>query len=154
MYVVEIEPGLWLAPWEGDPGRTLVIGNAERFESRDQADAAAVKAMRDMHGREVKAGDLIRVNHYIDARTGRKCYIHKLIVLADDDSQIVENGKHLYAVDVIDIACRGSLDKAFKCRLDVCNPAGFEIIDGPMIGRETWYERPKQPLHEDTAGSE
>lgn len=29
--VVELEPGVWLADWPGDPGRTLRYENALRF---------------------------------------------------------------------------------------------------------------------------
>jgi len=36
-YVVELEKGVWIAPWEGDPGRTLVIGNAKYFETEKEA---------------------------------------------------------------------------------------------------------------------
>ena len=30
-YIVELEPGVWLAPWDGDPGRTLKRKNAQEF---------------------------------------------------------------------------------------------------------------------------
>lgn len=36
-YIVELEPGVWLAPWSGDPGRTLVKKEARRFKSRGEA---------------------------------------------------------------------------------------------------------------------
>ncbi len=45
-WVVELEPGLWIAPWEGDPGRTLRIDNASRFRSRATAEAALERARR------------------------------------------------------------------------------------------------------------
>ena len=32
-YVVEIEHKVYLASWDGDPGRTLLRGNAKRFKS-------------------------------------------------------------------------------------------------------------------------
>ncbi len=31
MYIVELEEGVWLASWVGDPGRTLDINNAARY---------------------------------------------------------------------------------------------------------------------------
>jgi len=44
IWTVELEPGVWIAPWEGDPGRTLVKQNAEKFNSRDDAKTALVAA--------------------------------------------------------------------------------------------------------------
>lgn len=41
MYIVEIEAGVWLAPWAGDPGRTVVRENAKCFRSA----ACAFKAL-------------------------------------------------------------------------------------------------------------
>ncbi len=43
-WTVELEPGVWLAPWEGDPGRTLVKDNAKEFASRNKADTALAAA--------------------------------------------------------------------------------------------------------------
>lgn len=31
MYILELEDRVWLAPWDGDPGRTLDINNAIKF---------------------------------------------------------------------------------------------------------------------------
>ncbi len=31
MFVVELEDGVWLAPWTGDPGRTLDQYSARKF---------------------------------------------------------------------------------------------------------------------------
>jgi hypothetical protein len=33
-FIVELETGVWLAPWDGDPGRTTVKENAKRFDTR------------------------------------------------------------------------------------------------------------------------
>lgn len=43
-YVVELEPGVWLADVQGDPGRTLVLANARRWGSRSAAWRALNKA--------------------------------------------------------------------------------------------------------------
>lgn len=43
-YIVELEKGCWLAPWEGDPGRTVVRANAKLFNTRLGALRAANKA--------------------------------------------------------------------------------------------------------------
>lgn len=100
---------------------------------------------RDMHGREVQPGDLIRIYHYKDARTGRKCYMYKIVVLVTDSLQVSKAGTYLFCVDVVDIWERVSLDRAHKARLDAVGE--FEIIDGPsrrVNGElETWYEREK-----------
>lgn len=41
---VELEEGVWLAPWDGDPGRTLVKDNARQFESKMIANYALCNA--------------------------------------------------------------------------------------------------------------
>lgn len=33
MWIVELEEGVWIAPWSGDPGRCLAQNNAQRFRS-------------------------------------------------------------------------------------------------------------------------
>ena len=43
MFIVELEKGVWLAPWEGDPGRTLVKESAKKFNTYWQG----VKALSD-----------------------------------------------------------------------------------------------------------
>lgn len=45
-YCVVLEPGVWIAPWEGDPGRTLVLGSAERFPTIAAAERALEQARR------------------------------------------------------------------------------------------------------------
>ena len=43
-WVVELQPGCWLAPWDGDPGRTLVLGTACTFIQEDHATHALAYA--------------------------------------------------------------------------------------------------------------
>ena len=45
-FIVEIEPGVFLAPIEGDPGRTLVSENAKVFESHKKARIALLCAQK------------------------------------------------------------------------------------------------------------
>ena len=45
-YIVQLEPGVWLAPWRGDPGRTLVQSSALTFPTRAGA-ALAIQCARD-----------------------------------------------------------------------------------------------------------
>jgi len=49
-WVVEIRPGCWLAPWHGDPGRTLVRTSARVFKTQCGAFRAIAHAskFRDM----------------------------------------------------------------------------------------------------------
>lgn len=39
-HLVEIEPGVWLARWAGDPGRTLIRENAQQFPTEANAQLA------------------------------------------------------------------------------------------------------------------
>jgi hypothetical protein len=45
-WVVEIETGLWLATWVGDPGRTLLPQNARRYNSISSATMGLAMARR------------------------------------------------------------------------------------------------------------
>tara|TARA_R110000868_G_scaffold129642_2_gene338720 strand:+ start:1571 stop:1759 length:189 start_codon:yes stop_codon:yes gene_type:complete len=45
-FIVQLEAGVWLAPWSGDPGRTLVEASAKRFDSFGAANTALGKARR------------------------------------------------------------------------------------------------------------
>ena len=45
-YIVELERGVWIAPWSGDPGRTLDRRNAAVYESRSGAQRALDGACR------------------------------------------------------------------------------------------------------------
>ena len=49
MYIVEFENGInpwWLAPWNGDPGRTVVKSNAKKFKTEQSAKVAMNKAIK------------------------------------------------------------------------------------------------------------
>lgn len=43
-WIVELERETWIAPWPGDPGRTVVIRNARKFGSKRSAEIALMKA--------------------------------------------------------------------------------------------------------------
>lgn len=43
-YIVQLEPGVWLAPWDGDPGRTTVEAGALRLRSHSRAEMALDEA--------------------------------------------------------------------------------------------------------------
>jgi len=44
--VVELEGGVWIAPWEGDPGRCLDMAGAKRFYRWSVAERALRKARK------------------------------------------------------------------------------------------------------------
>lgn len=46
MYIVRLDDECWLAPWRGDPGRTLVEASARTFASRHGARVALGFARR------------------------------------------------------------------------------------------------------------
>lgn len=43
-WIVELEPGVWLAPWAGDPGRTCCQGSAMVFRTEAAARRALSRA--------------------------------------------------------------------------------------------------------------
>ena len=45
-YIVKLEEGVWLAPWEGNPGRTLKIENATKYYIRENAEKALSDALK------------------------------------------------------------------------------------------------------------
>lgn len=45
-YVVQLEHGCWIADWDGDPGRTLRIENASRFDTISDATKALMEARK------------------------------------------------------------------------------------------------------------
>jgi hypothetical protein len=47
MWIVELYDGnQWLAPWQGDPGRTCVRDNAKRYPTEHAAICALARAKR------------------------------------------------------------------------------------------------------------
>ncbi|MCK4815114.1 hypothetical protein KA005_05030 [bacterium] len=54
-YIVELQPKTWLASWQGDPGRTLDINSARRFEKKSSAYRSLANALdkRDFSGPKV-----------------------------------------------------------------------------------------------------
>ena len=85
----------------------------------------------DIHGRELKAGDLLKIYHFTARSRRRKVYMYKLVCRVNERLQIDKNGCHLYLVDVVDIHRTGSLSKAHKCPLSAVGEC--EIIDGGTV---------------------
>jgi hypothetical protein len=46
MYIVELQKGVWLAKWEGDPGRTLIKVSAKQFKRKGWAKRALKMARK------------------------------------------------------------------------------------------------------------
>jgi len=45
-WIVELETGCWIAPWDGDPGRTLSMSSAKRFNTQYKAELALKRARK------------------------------------------------------------------------------------------------------------
>lgn len=46
MFIVELQTGMWIAPWSGDPGRTLVKKTAQKYKTERGAKIALKCARR------------------------------------------------------------------------------------------------------------
>jgi exoribonuclease R len=60
MFVVKIND-YWLADWEGDPGRTLVLNNAKTFKTNESGKRALKKATKQNKHRDLTRGQVVRV---------------------------------------------------------------------------------------------
>ena len=54
MYIVELEKGVWIANWEGDPGRTLKKENESIFQSKAGANRNLKDARKYIHFENAK----------------------------------------------------------------------------------------------------
>ena len=43
-WVVELEPGVWIANFDGDPGRAVILKNAQQFDNMQSAGKALTAA--------------------------------------------------------------------------------------------------------------
>lgn len=53
-YIVELEPGVYTAPWAGDPGRTCVLATSVRYKNISLATYALARARRWRQFRDAK----------------------------------------------------------------------------------------------------
>lgn len=60
MFLVELEAGVYLAPWRGDPGRTLVRGNAKKFKT----EVAAKRALTLVRKNSLRQFTTARIQSY------------------------------------------------------------------------------------------
>lgn len=66
-FIVVFENGnepFYLADWEGDPGRTLLKGNAKRFPTKIKAEKAKNKAIKDYPLRQLSGEVILIPNRY------------------------------------------------------------------------------------------
>ena len=46
MYIVQLEKGVYIAPWEGDPGRTVIKQHAKQFKTEKEGIQALIEAKK------------------------------------------------------------------------------------------------------------
>jgi hypothetical protein len=100
--------------------------------------------LRDINGREIRLGDVLKLFHFRDRRSRRNVYMYRVVVRCNDKREIDPGGRWLFGVEICDIPTKG-LDGAFKHNLQGME---VEIIDGafehlPDGGLAAWYDRPK-----------
>lgn len=61
MYIVKLWDKCWIAPWSGDPGRTVVEENAKRYESEKSAIGAARQVLRYKKSRAYMKPTVIKI---------------------------------------------------------------------------------------------
>jgi len=59
MWIVELERDCWLAPWKGDPGRTLVRDSAKKYKSEHAAKCALLRAKRVFPNRDYSRAEVV-----------------------------------------------------------------------------------------------
>ncbi len=69
LYVIELQPGCWIADWTGDPGRTEVLDSAKIYTSKKAAQNALNKMIRKYDHRDLTGARIVRVKiSYEDAQ--------------------------------------------------------------------------------------
>ena len=101
--------------------------------------------MRDKKGREIMAGDILRVFHFRYYQRRETVYMYKVVMRVNNQLELDPTGEHLYAVCIEDLARHCVTKDAHKCRLDVMDPQDVEIVAGGRVTDGTWFlERPRQ----------
>ena len=60
-FVAELHEDFWLRNWGGDPGRTVVLANAQRYKTKGAALAALTRARKKYPYRKIK-GRVVEVD--------------------------------------------------------------------------------------------
>ncbi len=74
-YIAELEPGVWIAQWAGDPGRTLLKNNAKVFNRKSTARRAIEKAQT---MRPFKNAEVIELDPPVTKAVRRQIYVEFL----------------------------------------------------------------------------
>ena len=61
-YIIEFEEGVYYAGWDGDPGRTLKLGNAMIFETKRLAEKILKRELENNAHRNYRNAKVIEVN--------------------------------------------------------------------------------------------
>lgn len=95
----------------------------------------------DIHGVPLRAGDIIRVEHF-RTRRRRMVYMYKIVVMVNAESQVCDNGKYWYALDIGDLLTDGR-QHCHRCAVEYVGR--FEVVDGPTYRSGDkmicWWER-------------
>ena len=90
--------------------------------------------MLDKTGREIQAGDVLRIFHFTHHVRKRKCYLHRLVVEIFDE---------LWWVNIPEIATKKIKD-AHKGPLTQLHSEHLEIISSVIEpDGNCWYDRPR-----------
>ena len=68
-FIIQLSETSWIADWEGDPGRTLKLQNAQLFNSHDSAKRKLVKSKRKYYNRDFSKANIVKVEiHVLESR--------------------------------------------------------------------------------------
>ena len=117
------------------------------FEPASQLDSAEFENIRDINGRRIMPGDLIRLFHFRAAHRRRKCYTYHYVIRSDKNWNVA-TGPYLRACHMGNLKHGKPLTAGNSFRL-LGNESGCEIIDGNSFQEPNgelicWYERPKR----------
>ena len=59
MWIVELDKTCWLAPWAGDPGRTLVRDSARKYKSEVAAERSLARAKKAYPFRDLSEAKIV-----------------------------------------------------------------------------------------------
>ncbi len=117
------------------------------FQPVSLLDSTDFENIRDVNGRRIMPGDLIKLFHFRAAHRRRNCFLYHYVIRSDKDWNVA-TGPYLRACHMEELRHGKPLTAEHGFRL-LGNEHGCEIIDGPSFqaldGRLIcWYERPKK----------